>query len=269
MDERCFGGGGLEGGGGGQKFANQNWLDRIFPMVNFVFSHDDHFCGGQGGLAQGLGGWLCSPVVAPIGLSPLNLLLCLGGGGGGPEEGTPPPPTAILILHLGREGGGGRIRDMAAAAAAAAPCESIIPPSEASEVANANNRPGVAKLGGGVMDCRGPLAHVSTEARPAHPMPTAVEGQRVGVGAVEAGPCLLHAVRAPGNAFMAATDCQGIRPGPQAPPPSTQHDGTNPPPAPGMHWEGGEVRPPPHPQGAQAMPSHCLPAGKCLLQWRL
>ena len=31
--------------------------------------------GGGGGLAQGLGGWLCEPVAAPIGLSPLNLLL--------------------------------------------------------------------------------------------------------------------------------------------------------------------------------------------------
>ena len=32
--------------------------------------------GGEGGgLAQGLGGWLCQPVAAPIGLSPLNLLL--------------------------------------------------------------------------------------------------------------------------------------------------------------------------------------------------
>ena len=37
-------------------------------------------------MAQGLGGWLCSPVAAPIGLSPLNLLLCQAGirtGGGG------------------------------------------------------------------------------------------------------------------------------------------------------------------------------------------
>ena len=32
-------------------------------------------CVGGGGLAQGFGGWLCSPVAAPIGLSPLNLLL--------------------------------------------------------------------------------------------------------------------------------------------------------------------------------------------------
>ena len=31
--------------------------------------------GGGGGLAQGLGGWLCQPVAVPIGLSPLNLLL--------------------------------------------------------------------------------------------------------------------------------------------------------------------------------------------------
>ena len=30
--------------------------------------------GGGGGMAQGIGGWLCSPVAAPIGLSPLNLL---------------------------------------------------------------------------------------------------------------------------------------------------------------------------------------------------
>ena len=30
---------------------------------------------GVGGLAQGLGGWLCYPVAVPIGLSPLNLLL--------------------------------------------------------------------------------------------------------------------------------------------------------------------------------------------------
>ena len=30
---------------------------------------------GGGGLAQGLGGWLCWPVAAPIGLLPLNLLL--------------------------------------------------------------------------------------------------------------------------------------------------------------------------------------------------
>ena len=31
--------------------------------------------GGAGGGAQGLGGWLCQPAAAPIGLSPLNLLL--------------------------------------------------------------------------------------------------------------------------------------------------------------------------------------------------
>ena len=30
---------------------------------------------GGGGVAQGPGGWLCEPVAAPIGLSPLNLLL--------------------------------------------------------------------------------------------------------------------------------------------------------------------------------------------------
>ena len=30
---------------------------------------------GGGGVAQGFGGWLCWPVAAPIGLSPLNLLL--------------------------------------------------------------------------------------------------------------------------------------------------------------------------------------------------
>ena len=36
---------------------------------------------------------------------------------------------------------------------------------------------------------------------------------------------------------------------------------------PGMHWTGGRY---PRPlQGAQPLPSHCLPEGKCQLQWHL
>ena len=38
--------------------------------------------------------------------------------------------------------------------------------------------------------------------------------------------------------------------------------------SPGMHWKWGRY---PHPplQGAQPMPSLCLPGGKCQLQWHL
>ena len=53
----------------------QKWPEKIFLMVDFVFAHDGRFGRGGGGLAQGLGGWLCERVEAPIGLSPLNLLL--------------------------------------------------------------------------------------------------------------------------------------------------------------------------------------------------
>ena len=42
---------GEEGGGGSgtQKFVYQKWPDQIFPMVNFVVSHDGHFGLGPGG----------------------------------------------------------------------------------------------------------------------------------------------------------------------------------------------------------------------------
>ena len=36
-----------EGGGGGE-CVYQKWPDKIFPTVNFVFSHDGHFGLGQG-----------------------------------------------------------------------------------------------------------------------------------------------------------------------------------------------------------------------------
>ena len=36
---------------------------------------------------------------------------------------------------------------------------------------------------------------------------------------------------------------------------------------PGVHWKGGGGRPPV--QGARPVPSHCLPDGKCQLQWHL
>ena len=45
--------GGVRGGSGTQKFVYQKWPDKIFPMVHFVFSHDDHF-GLEGGGVQGV-----------------------------------------------------------------------------------------------------------------------------------------------------------------------------------------------------------------------
>ena len=36
-----------------------------------------------------------------------------------------------------------------------------------------------------------------------------------------------------------------------------------------MHWRGGGTPPPPPLQGAQPMPSHCLPDAKCQLQRHL
>ena len=42
---------GAWGGGGGQKVVYQKWPGQIFPIANFVFSHDGHFglVGGGGG----------------------------------------------------------------------------------------------------------------------------------------------------------------------------------------------------------------------------
>ena len=49
------------GGDGGRGFWTQNlvyqkWPDQIFPIVNFVFSHDGHFGLGRGGGGFGGGG---------------------------------------------------------------------------------------------------------------------------------------------------------------------------------------------------------------------
>ena len=43
------------GGSGTQKFVFQKWPDKIFPMVNFVFSRDGHFS-REGGGGAGWGG---------------------------------------------------------------------------------------------------------------------------------------------------------------------------------------------------------------------
>ena len=51
-------------GSGTQKFVYQKWHDRIFPIVNFVSSHDGHFGleGGEGrALLEGEGGHRGSP----------------------------------------------------------------------------------------------------------------------------------------------------------------------------------------------------------------
>ena len=43
------------GGSGTPKFVYQKWPNQIFPIVNFVFSHDGHFgLGGGGGLGEGV-----------------------------------------------------------------------------------------------------------------------------------------------------------------------------------------------------------------------
>ena len=47
------GGGVIRKGGGGVWFVYQTWPDKIFPIVNFVFSHDGHFLKGGGGSREG------------------------------------------------------------------------------------------------------------------------------------------------------------------------------------------------------------------------
>ena len=44
----------IRGGRGGQNSVYQKWPNKIFPVVNFVFSHDDHF-GLEGGSRRGGG----------------------------------------------------------------------------------------------------------------------------------------------------------------------------------------------------------------------
>ena len=55
----------------GQAEGNPHRLSHLPSLLSVL--HLSHLQGG--GVAQGLGGWLCSPVAVPIGLSPLNLLL--------------------------------------------------------------------------------------------------------------------------------------------------------------------------------------------------
>ena len=55
-----------QGGGGGEgvldpKLGVPKWPDQIFPIVNFVFSHDGHFGLGRGG--GGFGGGVPPPLV--------------------------------------------------------------------------------------------------------------------------------------------------------------------------------------------------------------
>ena len=42
-----------QGGSGTQNYVDQKWPDQIFPMVNFVFSHDGHFGLEGGGGSRG------------------------------------------------------------------------------------------------------------------------------------------------------------------------------------------------------------------------
>ena len=70
--KRGGGGGGGGWGAGTQNFVYQQWPDQIFPIVNFVFSHDGHF--GLWGEGPG------------------------GGGGGGADPPLLLQCTAILLL---------------------------------------------------------------------------------------------------------------------------------------------------------------------------
>ena len=95
------------GGGGGQKCVYQNWSDKIFRTLVFVFSHDGHLVSkggvqGGGGLPQGCirrgargglkggGVWLGPPSCREAAGADRPALL--GGGGGGKGQ-----HTSILI----------------------------------------------------------------------------------------------------------------------------------------------------------------------------
>ena len=72
--------GGRRGGGeGGGVWAPKVCVPKMarsdFPNGKFRFFTRWSLGSGGGGGGQGLGGWLCWPVAAPIGLSPLTLLL--------------------------------------------------------------------------------------------------------------------------------------------------------------------------------------------------
>ena len=56
------------GGPGTQKFVYQKWPDKIFPILNFVFSHDGHFGLEGGGGVLGGGGWHKALVVGSVSL---------------------------------------------------------------------------------------------------------------------------------------------------------------------------------------------------------
>ena len=49
-----------------QKFVNQKWSDQVFPIVNFVVSHDGHFGGVGGGFPRGLPPFLRCPAIRTL-----------------------------------------------------------------------------------------------------------------------------------------------------------------------------------------------------------
>ena len=84
-------GGEAGGGSGTQTFVYQEWPARIFPMVNFVCSHDGHFGlrgGGcpEGGVSRGnpppLLRWCTAILIRPC-VGTGFVATCRGGGGGG------------------------------------------------------------------------------------------------------------------------------------------------------------------------------------------
>ena len=127
------------------------------------------------------------------------------------------------------------------------------------------------------------------------PLPTRAAWGRLAVGPCRGGdrgrgeggigiPCPTPSLRTPQDlGTVAASPSAGGPTGPSAPPPPPKrvglgvwrgggHRGPRDPqsnhrPSPAMHWNGGS--PPPPPQGAQPMPSHCPPDGLCQRQWHL
>ena len=91
---------GRGGGSGAQNFVYQKWPDQIFPIVNFVFSHDGPFGLGGGGV-QGWGWHKVRGGGVPSLLRWCTAILVLPLGGGVGSKGThrpslpapPAPPT--------------------------------------------------------------------------------------------------------------------------------------------------------------------------------
>ena len=83
------------GGDGTQNFVYKKWPDKMFPIVNFVFSHDGHF--GPGGVRGG-------DPPPPMVYGHSNTSLAVSPGVGEKMFETPSPPSGLI-----RQAGGGSV----------------------------------------------------------------------------------------------------------------------------------------------------------------